>query len=78
MNSPRRRRDRPVGSVELRISIRADKATSRKIKEALPSAVETAGGCVVDFSAEEPEDVAVAARELLEKVRAIENAKARA
>ncbi len=72
MTSPRRSQDKPVESVELRIAFRTDAATSRKIKEAIPSAQVKAGGCELRISAQRPEDVAARAKEVLEKVRALE------
>lgn len=72
MNSPRRRPDRPIESVELRISFRADKDTSRKIREAVPSAVLKGRTCEIKIQAENPAEVAERAKEVLDKVRAIE------
>jgi hypothetical protein len=68
---PRRRPDRPIESVELRISFRADRETSRKIKEAIPSVLVKGGVCEVRIEAEQPAEMAEKARTLLEKIRTI-------
>jgi hypothetical protein len=73
LTSPRRRQDRPIQAVELRITFRADRATSRKIKEAIPSARIRVGGCEVRIAAQEPGEVADRAKEVLERVRAVQN-----
>jgi hypothetical protein len=73
MTSPSRRPDSPVESVELTISFRADRATSKKIKEAVPSARIKGGGCEVRISAQDPGEVAEWAKDVLEKVRGVEN-----
>ena len=72
MTSPRRRLDRPIEAVELRITFRADRATSKKIKEAIPSARMKDGGCEVRIEAREPGEVAERAKEMLERIRKIE------
>lgn len=71
MTLPRRRPDRPIESVELRISFRADRETSRKIKETIPSALVKGGVCEVKIEAEQPAEMAEKARTLLEKIRTI-------
>ena len=76
MTSPRRSQERPIESVELKISIRADRETSRKIKEAIPSAVTKGGACEVKITAQRPADVMEAAKVVLEKLRAIERPQA--
>ena len=70
-NSRKRKSDRPIESVELKITFRADKATALKIKEAIPSAVLKRGGCEIRIDGEQPGDVADKARVLLEKLRGI-------
>jgi hypothetical protein len=69
MTSPRRRPDRPVESVQLRISFKADRATSARIKEAVPSAVLKNRGCEVTIEGSEAGEVADRARDVLEKLR---------
>jgi len=61
--------DRPIESVELRISFRADRATAEAIKRMIPSAVLRNGVCVLKIEGEQPGDVADKAREILEKIR---------
>jgi len=73
MTSPRRRQDRPIESVELRITFRADRATSKRIREVVPSALIREGGCEVRIAAKDPGEVAGRAKEILDKVRAVEN-----
>ncbi len=71
MTSLRRRPDRPVESVELRITFRTDRGTAAKIKESIPGTVLRSGGCEVRVEGEEPIDVAEKARVILEKLREI-------
>lgn len=71
MTSPRRRPNKPVDSVELRISFRADRLTSKKIKEAIPAAVLKTGGCEVRIDGEQPGEVAEKAKDILGKLRAL-------
>jgi len=72
LTSPRRKQDRPIESVELRITFRADRVTSKKIKEAIPSARMKEGGCEVRIEAREPGEVAERAKEILERIRKVE------
>ena len=72
MTSPRRRPDRPVESVSLKIAFRASTEEMARIKEAVPSAVVRDGVCEVRIDAERPEDATEKARVLLEKLRAVE------
>ncbi len=72
MTSPRRRQGRPIEAVELRISFRADRDTSKKIREAIPYAKIRGGVCEVRIQAEEPSVVAERAKEVLDRVRTIE------
>ena len=67
----RRSPDRPIESVELRISFRADRDTTEAIKQAIPSAVLRNGVCILKIEGEQPGDVAERAREVLEKIRAM-------
>lgn len=70
MTSPKRSRDRPIESVALRISLRADEARTAKIRELIPSVQVRSGVCHLSIEAEEPAEVAEKARVLLEKLRA--------
>ena len=71
MTSVHRRPDRPVESVDLKITFRADRETAAKIKVAIPSAVLKNGSCEVRVTGSEPGEVADRAREILERVRGI-------
>jgi hypothetical protein len=71
LTSPRRRRDSPIESVALKISLRADGDTTAKIKELIPSVRVRGGVCQVSIEAEEPAEVAEKAKALLERLRAV-------
>ena len=71
MTSPRRRQDRPVEAVSLKITFRASKETTSRIKEAIPSARISGGVCHVNLEAKGPAEMAEKARVLLEKLRTI-------
>ena len=71
LTSPRRRPDRPIESVELKITFRADGETAKRIKEAIPSAVVRGSVCQVKIEASQPGEVAEKARAILEKIRAL-------
>ncbi len=71
MTSPRRRPDRPIESVALKITFRADRETTSKIKEAVPSARVRGGVCEVKIEGEQPSEVAATAKALLEKIRTV-------
>ena len=64
-----RRPVRPIESVELKISFRADRETAEAIKRTIPSAVLRNGVCVLKIEGEQPADVAEKARGVLEKIR---------
>ncbi len=72
MTSSRRRPDRPIESVELTVSFRADGEASKKIREAIPSVKSKGSELVLKISGERPEEVEEALRGVLEKVREIE------
>ncbi len=71
MKSRRRSPDNPVEFVELRVSIRADRATSDRIRELFPSAKVRSGTCELTVDGEKPADVAVKAGEMLDKLRRV-------
>jgi len=71
MTSPRRRQDKPVESVALKITFRAGRETIARIREAIPSARVSGGVCHVSLEAKEPAEMAEKARVLLEKLRAV-------
>lgn len=66
---PRRRQGRPIESVELKITFRADKGMMTRIKESVPSAVSRGDVCEVKIGGVGPGEVAEKARILLEKIR---------
>ncbi len=72
MTSSRRRPDRPIESVELTVSFRADRETSKKIREEIPSVKARGSGLVLKVSGTRPEEVEGVLRGVLEKVREIE------
>jgi len=71
MTSRRRRSDRPILFVSLKITFKAEKKMADAIKEAFPSARFRSGECEVKIEAEQPSEVAKKARELLEKIRSV-------
>jgi hypothetical protein len=71
MSSRRRRRDRPIESLALKITFRADGDSAAKIRELLPSAKVRGGVCRVELEAKEPAEMAEKARDVLEKLRAV-------
>ncbi len=75
MTSPRQRQDRPIESVELRISLKTDRDTSTRIKDAIPSAVVRGGKCEVRIEARQPAEMVEKAKAVLERLRAIEGAR---
>jgi len=68
---PRPRPDKPIESVALKIQFRADRETTARIKELVPSAVVRGGVCEVKIEAEQPSEVAEQAKALLEKIRTV-------
>jgi hypothetical protein len=71
MTSPRRRQDRPIESVALKITFRAGGDVAARIKEIVPRARLHGGVCEVNIGGEEPGEVAEKARLLLEKLKAV-------
>ena len=61
----------PIESVELTISIKADRATAERIKGLVPSAKVRSGTCEMKLAGEHPADVAQKAEELMEKLREV-------
>jgi hypothetical protein len=59
----------PIESVDLKISIRADKATAERIKRLVPSAKVVGGNCELRVTGERPSEVAEKAEEIMEKLR---------
>ena len=71
MNSPRRKQDRPIRSVSLKITFRAGREELARIREAVPRAVTRGEVCELKIDAEYPAEVEAKARALLEKLRAV-------
>ena len=71
MTSPRRKQDRPIESVTLTVTFRADRETTAKIKEAVPGVIVRGRVCEVRIEADQPGEVAEKARLLLEKIRTV-------
>ena len=67
----RRSRDRPILSVGLKISFRADMRTARAVKNAVPDTIVRNGVCVLKIEGEQPGEVVDRAREVLEEVRSL-------
>jgi len=57
-NSPRQKPDRPIKSVELKISVAADRETATRIKESFPAASYDRGMCRIEIRGRSPADVA--------------------
>jgi len=70
MSSPKRRQDRPIRSVSLKMTFSGSREELARIREAVPSAVARGGACEVRIDADHPAEVAEKARVLLEKLRA--------
>jgi hypothetical protein len=70
LTSRRQRQDKPIESLALRISFRADREAAARIKELIPSAQVRGGVCRVELEATEPSEMAEKAKEVLEKLRA--------
>jgi len=61
----------PVESVELRVSIRADRATAERIRKLFPSARVRNGSCEMRVVGERTADVAAKAEEMMQRLREI-------
>jgi len=55
----------------LKVSIRAEKETAKRIKELFPSAKLKNGACELTLEGERPAEVALLAGEMLEKLRRV-------
>jgi hypothetical protein len=69
MNSPRQKPDRPIESVELKLTFSADREVLGRVREKFPSVVSRQGGCEVVIRQEAPATVANTAKEVLDAVR---------
>jgi hypothetical protein len=57
--------------VELKVSIRADRATAQRIKDLVPSAKVRRGSCELKVAGESPAEVAKKAEEMMERLREV-------
>lgn len=73
MRSPRQGRDRPIESVELKLTFRADRELLDRILKKFPSAVLRQGACEVVIRGEAPADVADRVKEMLDAFRGAAN-----
>ncbi len=71
MTGMARKRSEPIEFVELKISIKADKATSEGIRRLVPSAKVRRGSCELKVAGESPAEVAQKAEEMMEKLREV-------
>ena len=71
MTSRKQRQDRPIESLALKITFRADRESAARIRELIPTAQVRGGVCRVDLEAKEPAEMAEKAREVLGKLRGV-------
>ncbi len=71
MKSRRQSPSNPVGSVTLRVSIKADRATAQSIMRLFPSAKVKLGTCELTLTGERPAEMAARAGEMLEQLRGV-------
>jgi hypothetical protein len=69
--SHRRRQDRPIESLALKITFRADRDAATRIRDLIPTAQIRGGVCRVELEAKEPTEMAEKVREVLEKLRGV-------
>ena len=69
MTSRRQGQDRPVESLALKITFRADRESAARIREQISTARIHGGVCRVELEASDPAEMANMAREVLEKLR---------
>lgn len=67
-----RRRDEPIDSVRLEVSLRTDRATAERVKEAFPQAKVRSGRCELTLEGREPAELAEKMKVLAEKLRGAE------
>lgn len=70
MTSAKSRSD-PIESIQLKISLKTDRATASKVKQAIPTARLKGGSCEFIIEGIEPSEVAAKARELSKKLQAV-------
>jgi hypothetical protein len=66
-----KKRNDPIEQVELKISIRASRATSERIRSLVPSAKLRKGSCELRVAGESPGEVAQKAEEMMETLREV-------
>lgn len=71
MTSRRQGQGRPIESLALKITFRADRESAARIKEQIPAAEIDGGICRVELEANDPAEMAEKAREVLEKLRGV-------
>jgi hypothetical protein len=71
LTSRRQRQDRPIESLALKITFRADRESAARIRELIPTAQIRGGVCRVELEAKEPAEMAEKAMEVLEKLRGV-------
>jgi len=71
LTSRRQRQDKPIESVALKITFRADRESAARIRELIPTAQIRGGVCSVELEAMEPAEMAEKAREVLDKLRGV-------
>lgn len=71
MTSPRRKPDRPIKSVSLKIAFRADREETERTRKVIPWAVARGGVCEVRVDATGPGEAAEKVRVIMEKLRAV-------
>ena len=71
MPSHRQRQDRPIESLALKITFRADREAAARIRDLIPTAQFRGGVCRVELEAKEPGEMAEKAREVLGKLRGV-------
>ena len=70
MTSPRRRQDRPIESVSLKVTFRAGEEETNRIRKAVPSASLRRGVGEIRIDTEEPAEMADRTRAILKKLKA--------
>jgi len=71
LTSRRQGQDRPIESLALKVTFRADRESAARIKELIPTAQIRGGVCTVELEAREPAEMAEKARKVLEKLRGV-------
>ena len=70
MTSPRRRQDRPIESVSLKVTFRAGKEEANRIRKAVPSGSLRRGVGEIRIETEEPAEMADRTRAILKELKA--------